>query len=349
MNAGPWSNFQIDGVEVRPGQRAVVDVELPGLYTDTSVKMPVHVVHGRRPGPTLFVSGALHGDEINGVEIIRRLLLQPRLRRLHGTLLAVPIVNVFGFHNRSRYLPDRRDLNRSFPGREQGSLAGRLAHVFLKHVVSRADVGIDLHTAAIHRDNFPQVRVDMNVERLAKLAKAFAAPVLIHSAPPEGSLRFAAAEGAVDILVYEAGEALRFDEISIRIGLRGVVNVMHELGMLRLRRKPPKPSALIRSTSWVRAPSSGIARTLVKLGDIVAKDEALALLGDAGGQDEQALLAPFDGIVIGRANLPLVYEGEAMFHIGRTRQTSLLEMHLDAMHDEDPFSLPELVEDPGIV
>jgi len=343
------SDFEIQGVRVKPGERAVVGVPLPGLYTETTVNMPVHVVHGRRDGPALFVSAAVHGDEINGVEIIRRLILQPQLKKLRGTLLVVPIVNVFGFHNQSRYLPDRRDLNRSFPGREEGSLAARLAHIFLTEVVMRADFGIDLHTAAIHRDNLPQIRADMSLEVLGPLAKVFAAPVLIHSAPPVGSLRASAASGQVPIVVYEAGEALRFDEVSIRIGLRGVINVMRELGMLTLKRKPPKQTVVLRSTAWVRAPSSGIARMLAKLGDVVSKGDVLANVGDAGGNGEEHILAPFEGVIIGRANLPLVYEGEAVFHIGRTRQASLLEEHLDAMHDGDQFSLPELVEEPEIV
>jgi hypothetical protein len=341
--------FELGSAVVGPGERLVVNLPLPGLYTDTSVNMPVHVVHGKREGPTLFVSSALHGDEINGVEIVRRLLLQPQLKKIRGTLLVVPIVNVFGFHMQSRYLPDRRDLNRSFPGREKGSLAARLANIFLRDVVARADFGIDLHTAAIHRDNLPQIRADMSLGALGSLAKAFAAPVLIHSAPPEGSLRHSAAAKDIPIMVYEAGEALRFDELSIRIGLRGVINVMRELGMISLKRRPPKPGAILRSTSWVRASSSGIARMLVKLGDVVSRDDVLAYVGDAGGDGEEAIISPFDGVIIGRSNLPLVYEGEAVFHVGRTRRASLVEEHLDALQGDEMFSLPELVEEPEIV
>lgn len=343
------ADFEIHGVGVKAGQKLVVDIPLPGLYTETTVNMPVHVVHGKREGPTLLVSAAVHGDEINGVEIIRRLLLQPQLKKLRGTLLVVPIVNVLGFHIQSRYLPDRRDLNRSFPGREQGSLAARLAHIFLSEVVRRADLGIDLHTAAIHRDNFPQIRADMSLESLAPLAKAFAAPMLIHSAPPDGSLRHSASVEQVPIMVYEAGEALRFDEVAIRVGLRGVVNVMREMGMLSLKRKPPKPSVVLRSTAWVRAPSSGLVRMLVKLGDMVSKEDVLAFVGDAGGSGEKPIVSSSDGVIIGRTNLPLVYEGEAVFHVGRTRQASLLEQHLDAMQDGGQFNLPEIVEEPEIV
>jgi predicted deacylase len=345
------ADFVIGDVAVPAGQRAQVDIELPGLYTETSVHMPVHVVHGRRDGPTLFVSAAVHGDEILGVEMIRRLLLQPRLKSVRGTLLAIPIVNVFGFHIRSRYLPDRRDLNRSFPGREHGSMAGRLASIFLNEVVRRADFGIDLHTAAIHRENFPQIRADMNLDGLGPLARAFAAPVLIHSAPPESSLRHTAAAQGVPIMVYEAGEALRFDEIAIRIGLRGIISVMRELGMLNFSRTAHKPSALVRSSTWSRAPSSGICRSMVKLGDLVSGGDTLAYLSDAGGQGEEPVVAPFDGIILGRTTLPLAYEGEALFHVGRTRarEMSLLEEHVDAMNDTDEFSSPEIVEEPEIV
>lgn len=337
---------------VPPGERRKIDVALPGLYTDTAVGMPVHVVHGRRDGPTLLVSAAVHGDEILGVETIRRLLRQPRLRSLRGTLIAVPIVNVFGFHNRSRYLPDRRDLNRSFPGREHGSLAGRLAHLFLTELVMRADFGIDLHTAAIHRENFPQIRADLNVGGLAPLASAFAAPVLIHSAPPESSLRSSAAAEGVPIMVYEAGEALRFDEIAIRIGVRGILNVMRALGMLSdARRTPDRPSAVLRSSAWVRAPRSGIARPAVKLGDSVAEGQVLAYLDDAGSHDEEPVKSPFSGVIIGRATLPLAYEGEALFHIGRAPGPirSLVEEHVDAIQDAETFARPELVEEPEIV
>lgn len=345
----PRAPFEFSGARIAPGGRATVAIPLPGLYTDTSVEMPVHIIHGRQDGPILFVSAAVHGDEINGVEITRRLLLQPALKRMAGTLLVVPVVNVFGFQSKSRYLPDRRDLNRSFPGREQGSMAARLAHAFMHNVGIRCDAGIDLHTAAIHRDNLPQIRADMNDPQLARLARAFAAPVMIHSAPPSGSLRYAGAEELVPIMVYEAGEALRFDEVSIRVGLNGIINVMREFGMLKARKKPPKASALLRTTTWVRAPRSGIMRTLHRLGDLVGAGEVLGIVSDPNGNEELLMQAPFNGVVIGRSHLPLVYEGEAVFHVGRTPQTSLLEKQLDALQDSGQLMQPELVEEPEIV
>jgi predicted deacylase len=342
--------FEIGGDTVAPGTRITHDLPLPGLYTRDPVLMPVHVVHGTRDGPTLFVSAAVHGDEINGVEIIRRLLRTPQIRRLRGTLLAVPIVNVFGFHSRSRYLPDRRDLNRSFPGNESGSLASRLARVFMSEIVARADVGIDLHTAAVHRDNLPQVRADINDPALAPLGRVFGAPVLMHSAAPAGSLRGAAADIGVPVMVYEAGEALRFEEVCIQVGLRGILNVLRQLSMLAPGgRRNSRPSAVMRSSSWQRAPQSGILRTQVRLGDLVAKGEPLGVLADAAGLAETPLPSPYDGVVIGRTNLPLVFEGEALFHVARTRQTSLLEEHLDEMQEGADIQPPELIEEPPIV
>ncbi|MGB5453976.1 MAG: succinylglutamate desuccinylase/aspartoacylase family protein [Sedimenticolaceae bacterium] len=343
-------DFEIDGKLIPAGTRRTVNLALPGLYTNDPVSMPVQVVHGVQDGPVLFVSAAVHGDEINGVEIIRRLLRMPQLKRLRGTLLAVPIVNVFGFHNRSRYLPDRRDLNRSFPGSETGSMAGRLGHAFMSEVVGRSDLGIDLHTAAIHRDNLPQIRADINDPILEPLARVFSAPVLLHSAAPDGSLRGAAADIGIPVMVYEAGEALRFEEMSIQIGLRGCMNVLRTLAMLPpSKRKPSKPSAVLRSSSWQRAPKSGILRTQAKLGALVRKGEALGLVADPIGESEIPMPAPYDGVVIGRACLPLVFEGEALFHVGRTRHTSLLEQHLDALQEGSDIAPPELIEEPPIV
>jgi predicted deacylase len=344
------ADFPISNIQIAPGSVERVNLPLPGLYTNDPVSMPVHVFHGKYDGPIVFVSAAVHGDEINGVEIIRRLLHIPQLKKIKGTLLLVPIVNVFGFHNRSRYLPDRRDLNRSFPGNDRGSMASRLANVFISEVVARADLGIDLHTAAVHRDNLPQIRADINDPALAPLAKAFSAPVLLHSAAPTGSLRAAASELGVTVMVYEAGEALRFDEACIRIGLRGILNMLRQLAMLpSTRRAKTRPSAELRSSTWLRASQSGILRAQAGLGELVAKGSPLAVVADPAGSSETVIETPFDGVVIGRTNLPLVYEGEAAFHVGRTRQTSLLESHLDQLQDTDELAPPELIEEPQII
>ncbi|MBF0266127.1 MAG: succinylglutamate desuccinylase/aspartoacylase family protein [Gammaproteobacteria bacterium] len=343
-------SFEIANQNVMPGTHKTIRIELPGLHSETSVYMPVHIYHGKKDGPVLFLSAALHGDEINGVEVIRRVLSLSAIKHLKGTLIVIPIVNVFGFDRHSRYLPDRRDLNRCFPGREQGSLAARVANIFMSEIIERSDLGIDFHTAAIHRDNFPQIRANLQDDQLNTIARSFAAPVILDSMAPEGSMRNAADEAAVPVMVYEAGEALRFDEISIRIAVRGVVNVMREMNMIAKGRvKKNKPSALLRSSTWVRATSSGILRANVKLGDMVSKGDILGYISDPASHTDEVIEASYDGIIIGRTNIPLIYEGEALFHIGRSKETSLIEDHLDALEDEEILTAPELAEEPVIV
>ena len=313
--------FIINEQAVPPGERRTVQLDVAQLYTHTPVGMPVHVVHGRRDGPTLCLSAAIHGDEINGIEIIRRVLALPQLRRMRGTLLAVPIVNVFGVLAQTRYLPDRRDLNRSFPGSAGGSLAARLAHLFMSQVLERASHAIDLHTGTAHRTNLPQIRANLDDPGTLDLARAFSAPVIINSDLRDGSLRHAADERGIPVLLYEAGEALRFDEDCIRLGVRGITGAMRELGMLpRVKRKyPPRRPVQVENTRWVRAESSGILRTTVQLGQRVRRGEQLGLISDPFGDGETQALAAFDGIVIGRTNLPLVHEGDALFHVARVR------------------------------
>lgn len=309
--------IKIYGTRVKPGTRINVDVPVADLYTSTSLSMPVQVICGRKPGPVLFVSAAIHGDELNGVEIIRRLLKHTALRSLRGTLIAVPIVNVHGFLNQSRYLPDRRDLNRSFPGSKKGSIAARLANLFIDEIVSKADYGIDLHTGAINRSNLPQIRANLDHPETLELAETFGVPVIINSDIRDGSLRACALDRGMPVLIYEAGEALRFDEVSIRAGMRGILNIMRQIGMLPKRKSSKRVNPVIaRSTRWVRAPSSGIVTGKIKLGSRVRKDQSLALMSSPLGDEEEHVVAPFDGIVIGRTNLPLAHEGDALFHLG---------------------------------
>lgn len=310
---------ELNGVPIVPGSRLTLDLPVAKLYTHTPIAMPTHVVHGNEAGPHLFVCAAIHGDELNGVEIIRRLLEVPQLKALRGMLITIPIVNVHGLLHHSRYLPDRRDLNRSFPGSKRGSLAARLANLFMTQIVDNCSHGIDLHTGPLHRSNLPHIRANLDDATTLRLAKAFDVPVLLNSTLPDGSLRQAAAERGVPTLLYEGGEGLRFDEKAIRTGLRGVLNVMMELGMLPGERTRLEHSFVARGSTWLRAPGSGILRTRIKLGTTVARGELLGVVGDPFGDGEQALRANHDGILIGRAQLPLVNEGDALFHIARAR------------------------------
>ncbi|HDZ16528.1 MAG TPA: succinylglutamate desuccinylase/aspartoacylase family protein [Methylophaga aminisulfidivorans] len=335
------STMVLAGEEIKLGQNTIVDIPLPDLYMQTSLSMPVHVIRGRRDGPTIFVSAAVHGDEINGVEIIRRLVKSKSLKGLRGTLIAIPVVNVYGFLNQSRYLPDRRDLNRCFPGSEEGSLAARLADSFMKEVVSKCTHGIDLHTAAIHRDNLPQIRADLSNVEVESMAQAFDAPVVVNSSLIQGSLRFAAEEYDVPVIVYEAGEALRFNEMSIRAGVKGVIGVMRHIGMLspsRTKKRKHDPF-VARSSAWVRSPQSGIFRMMVPMGASVNKGDLLGMVAApyGKGESETEVLATSSGIVIGRTNIPLVNEGEALFHIARFNKPDEVADSVIAFHsDLDP-------------
>ncbi len=312
--------FTIGDTVIQPGERVNINLPVASLSTQTDFSMPVTVINGKKTGPVLFVSAAIHGDEINGVEIVRRLLNGHRMNRIHGTLIAIPIVNVFGFINHERYLPDRKDLNRFFPGTTNGSLASRMANIFVSEIVKKSTHGIDLHTGAIHRTNFPQIRARLENTETLQLAQAFGAPVIINSNLRDGSLRQYATEEGLPMLLYEAGEALRFDEASIRVGLRGVLAVMHSIGMFPESKRRPrlKEPIIIRSSQWVRAPESGILMHKGKLGALVNVGDTLGVISDPFGGNRVEVKTDEEGIVIGLINNPIVNEGEALFHIGQT-------------------------------
>jgi uncharacterized protein len=324
--------FEIGGVVCEPNTRTTVELQVSVLANNMPMKLPVHVMHGAAQGPVMFVSGVVHGDEIQGVEIVRRLLDRLKKKQLHGTLLAVPIVNSFGFLNHSRYLPDRRDLNRSFPGSDHGSLASLLADLFFSEVVQRSQYGVDLHTAALHRTNLPQVRIAPGDDDLLALAKAFAPPVVLTSKLREGSLRLSAEEARVKVLLYEGGEALRFDEEAIAIGVDGILRVMRHVGMIDDAPAAHNGVTLSSSSTWVRAPEGGILRTVRKSGERVAKLEAIGVISDPLGEETVSVVAEDDGIIIGRTNLPIVNRGDALFHIAKIKTS---KASAQAVPDED--------------
>jgi predicted deacylase len=275
----------------------------------------VTVISGKKPGPRLWLSAAIHGDELNGVDIIRRVAKALRPSRLSGSVIAVPVVNIFGLLEQSRYLPDRRDLNRSFPGSSRGSMASRLAALFMREVVSQCTHGIDLHTAAIHRINLPQVRADLQDPATYAFAKAFGAPVIIHASHRDGSLRQAAAKRHIPTLLYEAGEALRFDEAAIQTGVDGIYRVMAYLGMVAPIDTPPPPTVEAQQTRWVRASRSGIWHRCIALGDEVKQRQPMGFISDTFGDKPVQVRSPMAGIVIGHGQNPLVNQGDALVHV----------------------------------
>jgi uncharacterized protein len=322
--------FVIGGTSVDAGTRRLVDLPVSKLSNHTPISLPVHVVHGTEPGPTLFLSAAIHGDELNGVEIIRRVLRTLQPGQLCGTLLCVPIMNTYGFMGRSRYLPDRRDLNRSFPGSATGSLAARIAHVMLTEVVKRSQLGIDLHTAAVHRVNLPQIRCECRkYPRRRELSEAFGAPVILESPERAGSLRKAARELGVDVLVYEGGEGLRFDEVAIQAGVDGIAGVMFAVGMLKYLEATddattttnrPK-SYMAHASSWIRASESGILRSTKRIGAWVNPGEIIGHIANPYEDGDVPVLAPRHGIIVGLTTLPIVNLGDALVHVAWSDET----------------------------
>lgn len=309
----------VGGITVAPGTEQTIDLPIARLPTQTLLSLPVHIVNGHCDGPHLWLSAAIHGDELNGVEIIRQVLGQVKPNELRGALLAVPIVNIFGFIEQSRYLPDRRDLNRSFPGSARGSLAARLAHLFMKEIVSHCSHGIDLHTASNHRVNLPQIRANLDDPETYRCAKAFGAPAIIHADTRDGSLRQAAAKQGISVLLYESGEALRFDQEAITVGVEGVLQVMTTLKMLEadftsVQVKTPQES---RETKWVRASQSGILHLQIQLGEKVSKRQKIGYIADAFGDTNKRVQSPCDGIVIGHTKNPLVNQGDGIVHVAK--------------------------------
>ncbi|WP_224275897.1 succinylglutamate desuccinylase/aspartoacylase family protein [Nocardioides lacusdianchii] len=309
-------SFAIGGIRVRAGTMRSLELPITRLVTGADVDLPVRVVHGREDGPSVWIDAAIHGDEVAGVEIVRQVMAGLDPKAFRGTLVAVPIVNVLGFMTGDRYLPDRRDLNRSFPGSARGSLAGRIAYLFMKEIVAGCEVGIDLHTGSDRRSNLPQVRADLDDPGTRDLAAAFGAPVMLHAKIRDGSLRHAAREQGAKVLLYEGGENLRFDSYAVDAGVIGVRRVLAALGMTEPVVEPAvEPSLECRSSGWVRARRTGILHLDVALGQKVSDGERLGTLFDSFGKTLRAVYANRDGIVIGRTEAPLVNSGDAVVHI----------------------------------
>ncbi len=311
------NNFNIANTEIKPLSRQRINIDMGSIFDFTEIKMPIEVLRGGKDGPTIFICSTIHGDEIIGIEIVRRILEKLDVKIMSGTLIAIPIVNVFGFNDRSRYLPDRRDLNRCFPGLKNGSLASQLAYKFMNEIVLKSDFGIDIHTGAYNRTNYPQIRTDISNHDNWLLAHAFNAPAIVNSNLRDGSLREATSQVKIPLVLYEAGEAFRFDENAVEIGVEGILRVLEAVGILnKTPRKLRKNIFVARSSSWIRASQSGICLTKVKLGSIVKKGQVLAEISNPFGDNKVLVKATQSGMVIGSSILPLVNKGDAIFHIG---------------------------------
>ena len=307
--------FHIAGSTVEPGTTRRLGIPAGRLFTQQVMDIPLAVLHGAHPGPTVWVSAAIHGDEISGTEIVRRVTAALEPAAMRGTLLALPVVNVFGFLQHTRYLPDRRDLNRFFPGSASGSLASQIAHLLMDNVVSRCDIGIDLHAGSDHRTNLPQLRADLDDGRVQALCEAFGAPVALHAPLRRGSLRHAAKKAGVPCLLYEAGEPMRFNRAAVESGTDGVLRVLKHLGMIEDAPAIEIPTRFSRRSRWMRASRAGVAHLEVELGEEVRPGKIVALLRDINGDVVGRLRAQRAGIVIGHTLNPLVSRGDAVLHL----------------------------------
>ena len=308
----PW---KIAGQSIARGQTADVKLKVSERYTGDPIHLPIRVIRAKKPGPSLFVTAAIHGEELNGVGIIHELMYGEPIRLKAGTLMLVPIVNIFGFENQSRYMPDRRDLNRSFPGSATGSLTSRIAHVVFNEIVKRCDFGIDLHTAASGRTNFPNIRGDLAKPGVRRLAKAFGCELMVHGQGPDGSFRREAVKAGCNVAILEAGEPLKIEPSVLEVGLRGVRNVMIELGLIDGQPQRPAYQTRIDKSAWVRANVGGLLRFHVSPGQVVQAGQPIATNASVIGHERNVLTAPTDGIVLGMTTLPTVKPGEPVCHL----------------------------------
>ncbi len=327
------TTLQICNETIHPGESLSLALPLPELFSCAPLYMPIKVIHGKRPGPCLLVTAAMYGNELNGTEIISQLLNVSALKKLQGTLIAIPVLNVYGLINRSRYLPGGLDLDSCFPGTKTGTHASRMAHVFTSEIFNKADACIDLQTGFINYTNLPQIYVNFNDEEAKTLAKTFNAPVISNTVCEKGMLRTLAFEEKKPFLLYEAGEAMRFNEHAIKVGVKGILNVMRKLDMLphsTTKKDNVLKSFFTEKNIWVRASTSGISHTKHKLGAHVKKGEVLCTINDPfGATDSMTVTSPEEAIIVGKNNLPLVHEGESLFQLAVFPKMQHTASHLE--------------------
>lgn len=314
--------ISIGGVTVSPGEDKLVKIPIDRLPTGTIIDIPVYIFNGKKQGPTILVQAGLHGDEINGIEIVRRMLQEKHFRIEKGAIIAVPILNIFGFIHFSRDVPDGKDVNRSFPGTKSGSMASRMAYHYTSEILPQIDFGIDLHTGGGQRNNYPQIRYTKNDENSKSLAEAFNAPFMFSSGLIKGSFRNAAYKMGKPIVVFEAGESMRFDEFSISEGIQGIQNILRKFGMAKkiepmyLNRLKPKE---LFGLTWLRAPTAGIFVPKIDNGSEIKKGQVLGIVSDTFAVKSKKIKSPINGYVCCISHQAVVNQGDALFHLGSTK------------------------------
>lgn len=311
--------IEINGEKIGRGEKKELDLTIARLPTYTNIDLPVRVIRSKKPGPVVLLTGGLHGDEINGIEIVRRLLANKLLHLEKGSVIAIPLMNVYGFIQNARGVPDGKDINRSFPGSKSGSLAKLVAYTIMNQIIPKIDFGIDFHTGGSSRSNYPQVRCVLDIDKNLELAKAFAPPVILHSALINKSFRKAAYRKRKHILVYETGESMRFDQSGIQEGINGTLRLLKHLGMVKDAPEPNQPE-IYEKSDWARASFAGLYHTKVKLGDYVEKGTILGAITDPYGNEKKRIKSRFEGRVIGINNCPVVHKGDAILHIATQKR-----------------------------
>jgi predicted deacylase len=331
---------------IHPGEDLTVALPLPGLFSCAPIYMPMRVIHGKQAGPTLVITAALHGNELNGTKILNQLINLKALKKLYGTLIAIPVVNVYGLINRSRFLPGGINLEKCFPGSSTGTKTSRLANMLVTEIFDKADYLIDLQTGQLNFSHLPQVHISQGDNTAKELAESFNAPVISIDTPSKTSLRQYAAQQGIPFMHYETGEAMRFDEQGIKIGVRGLLRVMRQIGMLKTMHKNKKPTEKTHfyttKNIWIRADSSGMCECKLKLGQQVKQGQPLCVIRDPfGGLQEATVLAPRDAVIVGINNLPLVTEGEALFQLALFPEMTEAAEHLEDWEEQSPVSIRE--------
>ncbi len=321
------SRFIIDGKSIPRGRVTNLNLSFSETYIGQSVSLPVKIVRAPKPGPRIFLTGAVHGDELTGIGIIRSLLFDTPFKLLRGTLICVPVVNLFGFEHGSRYLPDRRDLNRCFPGADNGSMTSRLASRLTTEIIDKCDFGIDFHTASGDRTNYPNIRGDMRDDDVKHLARSFGAELIVNNRGPKGSLRRVAIDRGTPTIMFEAGEVGKLEPGVVEYGVRGTLNILKAFDMIEGESESPLFQVSIQKTSWVRAERGGFLNFCVAPGDVVEEGQDLAINTSIFGSERNVLASPCHGVVLGMTTMPAVKPGEPVYHIARFGRKTYERLH----------------------
>ncbi|MCB1193638.1 MAG: succinylglutamate desuccinylase/aspartoacylase family protein [Leptospiraceae bacterium] len=332
-------NLIIGGEEIKVGIKQTIDLKIKGGYSIEKIKIPVTIIRGKQAGSTICMTGGIHGDELNGIEIVRRVLSQYSPKKIKGTLVGIPIVNILGFKRGQRYLPDRRDLNRYFPGNPSGSIAARVAYQVFEEIIKKCDYLIDFHTASFHRNNLPQVRANLDKPFVKNLAIHFGTSIVIHKPAAKGTLRRAAVDANIPTIIFEAGQPLRLHISSINKGVKGMTNILNYLKMI----KTPytiENNTFFTNTRWRRANSAGMIFPKIQLGSLVHKNDLLAEIIDPISNKKSSVYSESEGMIIGMALSQIVLPGYAIFHIG-LKDSSEIQESVEQFMETDPLKEDE--------